>query len=349
MKKTILIILSIVIGILVVLTVTTKVVYDQAFPRFEKFDSSINAYLQYEDLKEDYPRTEFSFPSEENNLQAYLYLQENSHGLIVISHGLGGGADSYLPYMKWFYDNGWSIFMYDNTGCIESEGDSSIGFPQSLKDLNYALDYVETLDEVKDLEVVLFGHSWGGYAVANVLNFDHEVSGVITIAGPSHADEFIKSQVRMQMGLFSFLINPFVAIYQNTLFEDYKDYNAVDAINNSTARVMIIQGKNDDLVTYDKTSIYAKKDLITRDDVIYVLMEEENRDGHDHLFRSDAAIEYIAEINIDYKALYDLYNQDIPYNIKQEFYSEIDRFKVQELNEELMQMMHDFYLDSIDN
>ena len=58
-----------------------------------------------------------------------------------------------------------------------------MGFYQAVKDLNAVLGYIEASASLKNLPVFLYGHSWGGYTAAAVLNFKHNIAGVITISG----------------------------------------------------------------------------------------------------------------------------------------------------------------------
>lgn len=62
-----------------------------------------------------------SFKSGDNNLRGYLYGQGQDQGLVVVAHGLGGGADSYLPQITYFVDQGWRVFAYDATGSFDCE------------------------------------------------------------------------------------------------------------------------------------------------------------------------------------------------------------------------------------
>lgn len=48
----------------------------------------------------------------------------------MVVHGLGGGADSYLPEIQYFLDQGWSVFAYDATASYSSEGEAARGFPR---------------------------------------------------------------------------------------------------------------------------------------------------------------------------------------------------------------------------
>ena len=70
-------------------------IYGDLFGRADKPELTI--YETYEDLSKDFARTEVKFMSENNELTGYIYSSaKNPKGLVVISHGIGGGADSYI-------------------------------------------------------------------------------------------------------------------------------------------------------------------------------------------------------------------------------------------------------------
>ncbi|NCC64958.1 MAG: alpha/beta fold hydrolase [Spirochaetia bacterium] len=321
---------------IVVSLITTKLVYDAQFPRHNRPDEAITAALRYSDIAEEHPRILVSFPSGKNNLQGYLYTVENPRALMVISHGLGGGADSYLSQIRFFIDQGLAVFAFDNTGSYDSEGKSTRGFPQSLVDLDAALSYISLQPELAKLPLLLFGHSWGGYAVANVLNYPHDIQAVISVSGPSTAMDMIIEQGQRAMGNFIYSQYPFLWLYQHLLFGKAASLDAVTAINSSGIPFLIIHGIADEMIDYEGSALIARRENITNERVRFITATTESRNGHNNLFRSDDAISYIQEVNIRYRALYDSHNQDIPYEVKKAFYNEIDRSIVHQLEPTLM-------------
>lgn len=97
----------------VVSMVIVAVVYGGQFPRYDRPDMSVSAGLRYEDIEADYPRDLVSFKSGDNLLQGYVYGSGQDRGLVVLAHGIGGGADSYLSQISYFVDQGWCVFAYD--------------------------------------------------------------------------------------------------------------------------------------------------------------------------------------------------------------------------------------------
>lgn len=322
-------------------------IYNGQFPRYDRHDTTVTVGLRYDDLEAQYPRSLVSFESGNNRLQGYVYGLDQEQGLVVVAHGLGGGADSYLPQITYFVDQGWRVFAYDATGSFDSEGKTTKGFPQALIDLDAALTYINSQEDFDNLPILLFGHSWGGYAVANILHYDYNIAGVATVSGANSPMEMIIEQGRRMMGGFINIQYPYLWLYQRILFGEAASLNAVDAINGSDVPVLIIHGTEDESIAYEGSSIISKFTAITNPNVRTISLSEPGRSGHNNLFRSDASLDYIDEINIDYRKLYDFYEQNIPYDIKQDFYSQLDRSLAQDINRELMDEIQIFFLENI--
>lgn len=346
-KRTFIIICVVALSYSLISLVITKFVYDSQFPRYERHDESVMAGLRYQDLEDEYPRQLFHFMSGDNRLQGYLYGQTNDQGLIVLAHGIGGGADSYLPQITWFVDQGWRVMAYDSTGSFASEGKSTRGFPQALLDLDAALTYVSEQAGLSDLPLLLYGHSWGGYAVTTILHDDHDIRGVISAAGANSPMEIVLEQGERMMGPLIYLQAPSLWLYQRFLFGSAASLAADDAIRAGDTPVMLIHGINDDMVQYKKSAIVASFQADQPEHVRLLIQDQPGRDGHKSLFRSDDAIAYIESVNKDYLQLYEAYDQKIPYGEDQDFYATVDRALAQQLDETLMQELQAFYLSCL--
>ena len=340
------------IGVLVLFVIVSmiavKFIYDNQFPRYDRHDETVTAALRYQDMADDYPRDLVDFLSGDHRLQGYLYNQDDALGLVVVAHGIGGGADSYLPQIKYFLDQGWQVFAYDATGSFDSEGTSTKGFPQSLLDLDAALTYVASQPALADKPVLLFGHSWGGYAVANIPHYDHEIAGIASVSGVSKPIDMIIEQGERMMGPFVYTQYPFLWGYQRILFGAMADYNAVDALNQSDVPALIVHGSEDEMVDYEGSALIARIDEISNPHVESLPITTSGQNGHNSLFRSSSAIDYLEDLNEEYRELYDSYDQEIPYEIRQAFYAKIDRNLAQDINLTLMDEIHRFYLDCLD-
>ena len=86
----------------------------QYFNRSEQ--KQYSEYMRWADY-EDFERETVTFPSGDETLTGYIYGMDNAaKGLVVISHGLGEDSEGYIGETKYFVDNGFMVFAYDNTG-----------------------------------------------------------------------------------------------------------------------------------------------------------------------------------------------------------------------------------------
>jgi pimeloyl-ACP methyl ester carboxylesterase len=345
-RKRWLIALGLVVLIFILVSlVTTKLVYDAQFRRHDRPDETIHANLRYIDIERDYPRSIVHFTSGKNTLQGYFYGDRSARALMVVAHGLGGGADSYLSQIRHFVDSGFLVFAYDCTGSYDSEGTSTKGFPQSVLDLHAALTYLESQPSLASLPRLLFGHSWGGYAVATVLTYGHDIKAVVSVSGANSAMDIIIEQAKQMMGSVAYTQYPFLWLYQHMLFGKAASLDAVTAINDANIPVLIIHGIEDELVVYDGSAVIAFKDKISNPYVRYITTTQKGRNGHNNLFRTDEAVSYVEQVNKEYRALYDAYETQIPYEVKKKYYASINRFKIHALQPSLMEEI-DAFLDS---
>lgn len=341
--KTILIYLMILIIIFSIGSmVYIKMTYDQSFSRIEQPDPKYSGYLRYSDVDE-YQHEEIEFESGENILKGYIYGRENDKGLVVISPGLGFGAENYLAETMYFVDNGWYVFSFDNTGTHQSEGKSTVGPSQSLLDLNAALTYIKSNNKLNNVPIMLYGHSWGAYAVTAILDYNFDIAAVASISGFNSPMELLKEQADSILGVASPIGYPFLWIYQNMLFGNTTRVTATNGINNTDTPVMIIHGEKDEAISYYGAGIIAHKAAIINPNVIYKTCNVENHNGHNNLFQSNAAIEYINDKNLEYKKMYDRYNGKIPDDVREEYYEGVDRLKTSELAVDFMNEINRFF------
>lgn len=323
-----------------------KSFYDEKFPRSDK--PKFSGYLRYSDV-DGYGRTVVEFASGENTLTGYLYGEGNEKGLVIVGHGLGHGAENYLAETLYFVDNGWSVFSFDCTGTDESEGESTVGLSQSVIDLDAALTYIESNNTLNVLPIMLYGHSWGGYAVTAILNYNYDITAVASISGFNSPMELLNEQLESMMGLFSFVERPFGWTYQTMLFGSTAQTTAIEGINSTDTAVMIIHGDEDESISYYGASIIAHRGEITNPNVFYKTCSAENHNGHSNLFESEAARLYKNEKNKAYKELFDSYNGNIPDDIKAEYYEGVDKFQTSEPDVDFMDEINHFFENSLSN
>ena len=273
------------------------------FGRGDYPDTRFSLMTRYSETENAVPREMVSFRSGDNMLVGYIYGAENEKGLVVWSHGIGCGHEAYLNEILWLAGQGWRVFAYDGTGCGESGGSGSRGLAQSALDLDAALDLAERDLRLAGMQTVLVGHSWGGYAAAAVLPDHPRIRAAVSISGYSDPMEMTAAGAEKMLGkALSTVIYPFEWFYNRMLFGEAGSRTAVEAINHSTVPVLIMHGEHDTDVSYDRCGIIAKRDQITKPDVVFETLTGPYAD-HNSFFLSDEANAYRAERLAEYDAL----------------------------------------------
>lgn len=311
---------------------------------FRRFETpKYSKFLEYEDVKDTYPRKEMSFYSGKNKLQGYLYGEENRKGIVVISHGVFSGARGYLAEALFFVNSGYQVFAFDYTGYCGSQGKSSVGLRQGVYDLEAALTFVGQEEVFCDGPLYLYGHSWGGYNVAAVLTYNHPIAGVVSLAGFNEPEEVIIDWAKKEIGSFAILEYPYVDLSQRLLFGENANATAVEAINTCEIPIMIVHGSEDDVVDFREVGIMAHRKEITNPNVLYVVRDEDKQNDHTNFYRSKEAVTYIKQLDEQYKQIKKREGRHWNEKKEREFYEKIDKEKTSRLDEAFMESVVTFY------
>ena len=306
---------------LIILPVLTVIIYNDNFgTRFETAEWMKYSVSDFEGLKME----ECTFASNNGQLLAgYKYSKDGQpiKGVAVLAHGFGGGGhNTYMDVADYFTSNGYLVFAYDATGNDKSEGEAVGGLPQGVIDLDYALRYVKQAEEYKDLPIVLFGHSWGGYSVGNVLNCHTDVKAAVIAAGFDRSADLIKQQGEAMVGVGINLLMPYFSLYEWLKFGEYAGYSAVDGFAKSEAGIMVIHSM-DDTTVLPKYG-YDKFFDIYNGDPRFIFRKYEDR-GHGYLYYSEAALRYRDRLNSDYTAYVETNGGEYSADLKAEFMEKI--------------------------
>ncbi len=273
--------------------VATKLVYDAIFSkRFTTYQPISYQISDFSGLKRD--RHTF-YSNDGQLLVGYVYYRSNvtPKGLIVLSHGFGsGGQRTYMDVTNYFTENGFYVFAYDATANDESEGDGIAGFPQGTIDLSYALNYVKTLPNINKLPLFLFGHSWGGYNVSNVLNYHTQVKAVCSIAGFNKSSTVIEANAHKYAAGSEDIVIPYIEDYEEKKFEVYATSTAISGFKSTNAGIFIIHSGDDATVPY--TAGYKLYWEEFKNNKRFKFRLYESR-GHGTVYYNPAAIEYTNE------------------------------------------------------
>ena len=316
-------------------------------------DDPYSTLLVYDDIAEDYDRVPLELQVDGYDVQAYIYGPENNDkGLVVFAHGIWSQHQDYLALIMYLVDNGWKVLAYDNIGCGESEGDSTLSFAQSAVTLNAVLDYVEADAQQPDspfagLPVVLFGHSWGGYAVTAVLNWDHDVKAVVSLSGFTSPFEVMVDGTVAAMGPIGHTQVPTLWLNSRQFCGENASLSAVDGINRAGIPVMVVHGTGDEVIGYDTSAIIAHRSEITNPNVEYVIVDAEGRNGHASYFYTIESQAYGDSLAEQREALEAEYDGNAPDSALQELAATYDKRAANEADPGLMSQVDDFFTRAI--
>ena len=302
---------------LIIMPMSTVIVYEAIFSaRYETLDWMQFSVQDYEGLQ----MQRSDFESGGVTLAGYKYSKptEQVKGVVIIAHGMGGGGqNTYMPFADCFTSNGYYVFAYDARGNDNSGGNSVRGLPQGVMDLDSAICHVKRLDEYRGLPIMLFGHSWGGYSVGNVLALHPDVSAAVIIAGFNESEDMLEYQGAQIVGAMAKLNMPYLELYERVKFgSKYTDISALEGMEQSNADIMVVHSQNDATVPiqygYDKFfEQFGDSDR-------FRFVHYDDR-GHDYLFYSEAAWEYRDRLNADYKSYVEDGGREYCAEVKKEF------------------------------
>ena len=355
MKKSLKITL-IVVGALVVLLIAAllilpkpiaKAVYAQYFGiRYESYEPLEWKLEDFDGLMRD----KYTFSSNKGQiLTGYKYYKgaDEFKGLVVLAHGFGGGGQrNYMDIADYFASNGYAVFAYDVTGNDESEGEAVNGLPQGVIDLDYALRFVKSHEDFKNMPIVLWGHSWGGYSVGSVLKLHPDVKAAVMVAGFNESLDMLEYQGREIAGDAIDIMLPLLRDYEADTFGEYASMSALEGIGATDAKVMILHSADDTTIpiegSYDRFyERYSGDERFT-----FIRFEDK---GHDKIVNSKAAFEYQEEYNKAAQEYTDSVGKDnITEEMRAAYYREhLDKHKAYELDEAVMAQMLALYDNSI--
>lgn len=266
----------------------------------------------------------------------------------MIAHGLGGGGhNSYMDVANYFSLNGYYVFAYDATGNDESEGESVMGLPQGLIDLDYAIKYVKQNSKFAKLPIMLFGHSWGGYAVGNILNIHSDIKGVVSIAGFNKSTDLLKQEGKKMVGAGIYILLPHLKLIERLKFGKYASYGAIEGFKNSDTPVMFIHSEDDNMIPIERSFdlYYEQLNLNAR----YSFVRLKDR-GHNYVYYSDEAKRYRDKFNEDFKLYVDSLGEELSAELKADYIkSNLNKKLINDLDEDLMDKMIVFYDSCVEN
>ena len=249
---------------------------------FGKRVTPLDITLTYDDFKDVMTRKEMSFMSGKNKLAGYHYTakpiegreQKRGKALVIVSHGIGCNMDGYLNRTEWFVKHGYEVFTFDMTGTCLSEGKGLRSLMQSKVDLHNAIEFVKTRKEFEGLPILVYGHSWSGYAVANMLNFGHpELTAVASLSGFNDTWGILRPHAARYVGSLAVMLKPWFKLLERIMYGKTASGNGVTGINAFGGPVLVAHSVDDPTVPIE-SSVYVHRDEIVNPNAEYMLYQD---------------------------------------------------------------------------
>ena len=238
----------IIIIVAIVLFLFALFIYQSVFGHREEIKPGLK-YFTNEEL--GVRKTPYSFISSDVTINGFIYEIENNEpkGIIILVHGMGGGHINYMNEICYFAKLGYKVISYDNYGTMLSEGKNLKGFQQTLNDLRACILSVQSNLEFAGLKVILYGHSWGGYAVSAVSNFkDIHVDGIISLSAFDSPSKILTSMVQQSIGKAMIILYPFFRFVELFKFGEEVNFTSLEGYKKCNCPLLLIHGEKDNLV-----------------------------------------------------------------------------------------------------
>lgn len=259
---------------------------------------------------------EYNFVSSKGDLlkgNFYYYDGFIENHIVVFDHGMGGGHLSYFKEIELLCKKGYMVYAYDHTGCMESGGDCSYGFSQSLVDLNDCLNSLK-----KDYPNYTFdciGHSWGGFSTMNIAAFHKDIKHIVVISGFISVYDILKQELH---GMFKKYYEDVIKM-EEEYNGKFARSNGIDALSNYEGEALIIHSDTDKVINPKLHYYKLKEALKNKDNISFVLVKNK---GHNPNYLNNA-IKYKNSFLKDYmKAL--KHNKLVTQQQKDEFKNSYD-------------------------
>ena len=216
-------------------------------------------------------------------MQGYFYSYDNPlpKRLVFFDHGMGSGHRGYMHEIELLAKHGYLVFSYDHTGCMESGGETTGGFTQSLVDLDDAINAVEADPRFEGYDISVVGHSWGGFSTLNITALHPEISHAVAFSGFISLDAILKQYLAGPLALFRGKI----CASEREAYPKYSDANAVESLKKSNSKVLSIHSKDDKTVRPSLNFDVMRKELKDKPNIRFV---EVDGKGHNPSYTENA-------------------------------------------------------------
>lgn len=262
-----------------VMGLVSKIYQKRMLHRYDK--DGFTPYLS----SEDFPGLNKETHSFINSLGAeisyfyYYYKDYNPNLVILFLHGLGPGHTAYLREIETLAKMGYKVLALDYMGCDSSKGDKMPSLNEPTRDVDELLNLLNL-----KTEVVVIGHSLGGYTTYNIMNIRNELHKAVVMSGFLRPDVVLNYLMKLKV------FSKAIARYEKKVEPKYYPIDNYRYIKETKDKLLIIHSKDDPVVNYGA----ALKPIIEANNPNVEILSVNGR-GHNPNY-SDNAAKIVTEV-----------------------------------------------------
>ena len=178
----------------------------------------------------------------------YFYPNYKQDKIVLFCPGLGPGHASYMAEIETLAKRGYKVLTVDYTGCGESKGKYLGSMNNPTGDVMDLLNYLKI-----DKEIVLIGHSLGGFTALKVASLHDEIKKVVLLAPIIAVEPMVLKASKSKF------ITYWILKYERKVGKEYDKIDLPKYLGNTTDDILFISSIDDPMVPYE-TSLKIAED-----------------------------------------------------------------------------------------